>query len=78
MQERMKDFEAERDFYNKHFPHVMRYKTHDGARGARAMSHRSSAPSQRSVRSVRFGDAQSSRHSAGVASSVTGASENTF
>ena len=44
VQERMKAFEAERDFYNKYFAHMMHYTTHDGARTGRTAR---GAPSSR-------------------------------
>lgn len=36
LQERMKAFEAEREFYSKFFSHMVHYTTHDGARTARS------------------------------------------
>ncbi len=36
LQERMKAFEAEREFYSKFFSHMVHYTTHDAARTARS------------------------------------------
>jgi len=51
----MKAFEAERDFYNKYFGHMMTYTTHDGARTART------ARGARSSRASVAGHAQTNR-----------------